>query len=158
MTSNHFTAYYVNQAGTGISGYSGVKYQKGHGFFGRLLSGAVLPILKFLGKKALNTGINIGTDFLQGENFKTSMKKRLKTTGFDIAEEALDKLKNYKQKGTGKRKSRKKASKRNRQKRKPSLKQLKALAKGRQSLRNKRRKSSKSKSSKKSKNSNFSLF
>ncbi len=68
MSSNSFAAYYVNQAGTGISSYSRVKYQKGHGFFGKILSGEFLPILKFLGKKALSTGLNIGTDYLQGEN------------------------------------------------------------------------------------------
>lgn len=158
MNSNQFVAYYVNQAGTGISGYSGVKYQKGHGIFGNILSRFVFPILKSLGKRALNTGINIGTDFLQGENIKSSMKKRLKTTGIDIAEEALNKLKNYKQSGTGKRKSSIIASKGRKSKRKPSLKQLKALAKGRQSLSNKRRKNSKKRSSAKRRNSTFSLF
>jgi hypothetical protein len=158
MTSNRFVEYYINQAGTGIAGYSGVRYQKGHGFFGRLLSGAVFPILKYLGKKALNTGINIGSDILQGENFKTSMKKRLKTTGFDIAEDALEKVKNYKQKGSGRRQksSKKKSSKRKRPKRIPSILQLRALAKGRLSLKNKRRKRH-SKSRKRRKNK-FSLF
>ena len=52
--------YYTNQAGNGLTGFSGVKYQKGFGFFGRLLSGAVIPFLRFLGKSAFNTGANIG--------------------------------------------------------------------------------------------------
>jgi hypothetical protein len=144
MSSNQFESYYVNQAGTGISGFSGVRYQKGHGFFGRILSGAVLPILKYLGKKALGTGVNIGTDLLQGENIKTSMKKRLKTAGFNIAEDAFEKLKNYKQEGSGRkrRKSRKKQVKRKKSKRKPSVLQLKALAKGRLSLKYKRKRNS----------------
>lgn len=155
MTSNRFVEYYINQAGTGIAGYSGVRYQKGHGFFGRLLSGAVFPILKYLGKKALNTGVNIGSDILQGENIKTSMKRRLKTTGLDIAEDALEKVK--KQKGSGRKRklSKNKSSKRKRPKRIPSILQLRALAKGRLSLKNKRRKRH-SKSRKRRKNK-FSL-
>ena len=28
-----FINYYVNQAGTGITGYFGIRYQKGHGFW-----------------------------------------------------------------------------------------------------------------------------
>jgi hypothetical protein len=156
MNSNHFIAYYINQAGTGISGYSGLKYQKGHGIFGNLLSRIVLPLLKSLGKRTLSTGVNIGSDILQGENLKASMKKRLKTTGINIAEDALDKLKNFEQKGTGNSKSRGKSSKSIESKRKPSLKQLKALAKGRQSLRNKRGKSANSRSKKQ--NSDFSFF
>jgi hypothetical protein len=141
-----FDEYYINQAGTGIAGFAGVRYQKGHGFFGRLLSQAILPILKYLGKKAVNTGVNIGTDILQGENFKDSIKKRMKSTGFDIAEEALEKVK--KQRGSGRKRKIvvKKRNKRKGLKRKPSLLQLQALARGRLSLkkknRGKRRKSS----------------
>lgn len=158
MTTNSFENYYVNQAGSGIAGYSGIKYQRGHGFFGRLLSGTVLPILKYLGKKALNTGVGIGSDIIQGENLKNSMKKRLKTTGFDIADDAYNRLQNYKQKGTGRR--RRKNYKKKKSNRKPSILQLRALAKGRQKLKNNRsRKSSKKpKKSKKSKKSRIDLF
>ena len=158
MTTNSFESYYVNQAGSGIAGFSGVKYQRGHGFFGRLLSGAVLPILKYLGKKALNTGVGIGSDIIQGENIKSSMKKRLKKTGFDIAEDTYNKLQNYKQKGSGKRRKKKHIKKKSG--RKLSILQLRALAKGRQKLKIKRsrkplKKTKKSKRSKKSKNSLF---
>ena len=153
MTSNHFEDYYVNQAGTGISGFSGVKYQKGHGFFGRLLSSAVLPILKYLGRKALSTGLNIGTDYLSGENLKDSMKKRFKTTGYDIAEEALEKVK--KQRGSGRRRGRpRKINKRKTLKRKPSILQLRVLARGRQKL----RKTKPKKRRKKKKSAKFNLF
>jgi len=136
MASNPFTTYYINQAGSGIAGYSGVRYQKGHGFFGRLLSGAVMPILKYLGRKALNTGVNIGTDLLQGDNFKSTMKKRLKNTGLDIAEDTLEKVRNFRQSGSGRR--RRKANKKTSKKRKLSLLQLQALAEGRKSLKKKR--------------------
>jgi hypothetical protein len=141
-----FTSYYVNQAGTGITGYSGIRYQKGHGFFGKIFSTAVLPILKYLGKKALSTGVSIGADVLQGENLKKTMKKRLKSTGLDIAEDALEKLRNYKQTGSGKRRRtsyKGKALKTRKRKRKSSVLQLRALAKGRNALKLKRKKNSK---------------
>jgi len=141
-----FTSYYVNQAGTGITGYSGIRYQKGHGFFGKIFSSAVLPILKYLGKKALSTGVSIGADVLQGENLKKTMKKRLKSTGLDIAEDALEKLRNYKQTGSGKRRRtsyKGKALKTRKRKRKSSVLQLRALAKGRNALKLKRKKNSK---------------
>jgi len=148
MATNPFTTYYINQAGSGIAGYSGVRYQKGHGFFGRLLSGAIMPILKYLGRKALSTGVNIGTDLLQGDNFKSTMKKRLKKAGLDIAEDALEKVRNSKQSGSGRRKrrkSRKRGSyKKTSKKRKLSLLQLRALAEGRRSLKKRRNKRSES--------------
>jgi len=148
MATNPFTTYYINQAGSGIAGYSGVRYQKGHGFFGRLLSGAVMPILKYLGKKALSTGVNIGTDLLQGDNFKSTMKKRLKSAGLDIAEDALEKVRNSKQSGSGRRKRRKslkrRSYKKTSKKRKLSLLQLRALAEGRRSLKKRRNKRSES--------------
>jgi hypothetical protein len=134
--------YYINQAGSGIVGYSGVRFQRGNGWFSRILSNTIIPMGKILGKKALKTGINIGSDLLKGENFKSSIKNQLKSTGMEVAEEALDKIRRYRQTGTGKnkrsRKSRKKSYKKSLKKRKPSLAQLRALAKGRKSLKLKR--------------------
>jgi hypothetical protein len=132
--SNPYENYYINQAGSGIAGFSGVKYQKGHGFFGRIFSNAILPILKYLGKKAINTGVGIGSDYLAGEDIKSSAKRRLKSTGLDIAEDALERVK--KQRGTGRRRY-KRTVKSRRTKRKPTISQLKALAKGRKKLRKK---------------------
>jgi len=149
MISNPFNDYYVNQAGSGIAGYSGVRFQKGYGFFGRLLSTIGLPILKYLGKRALKTGVGVGSDLLSGENIKDSVKKRLKATGFDIVDDAVEKLKPFRQAGTGYRRRRKKVNKKKRKrkgnkkrsgKRKLSLRQVRALAKGRKSLKRRRRK------------------
>lgn len=138
--------YYLNQAGSGIVGYSGVRFQRGNGWFSRILSNTIIPIGKFLGKKALKTGMNIGSDLLKGENLKSSIKNQLKSTGMEVAEEALDKIRRFRQTGTGKskrrrksrRKLRKKSYKKSSKKRKPSLAQLRALAKGRKSLKLKR--------------------
>jgi hypothetical protein len=101
-----------------------------------------MPILKYLGKKALSTGVNIGTDLLQGDSFKSTMKKRLKKAGLDIAEDALEKVRNSKQSGSGRRKRRKSQKrssyKKTSKKRKLSLLQLRALAEGRRSLKKRR--------------------
>lgn len=87
-------SYYVNQAGSGISGFAGVRYQRGDGFLGRLWTGGILPIIKKalplfsnigrqVGKRAVATGLDIAQDVLDEEdiNMKTikeSAKKRLK--------------------------------------------------------------------------------
>lgn len=40
---NNLEEFYINQAGSGITGFSGVRYQRGSGFFGRLMKGAIMP-------------------------------------------------------------------------------------------------------------------
>lgn len=94
---NSFERYYIDQAGNGIAGFSGVKYQKGFGFFGRLLSGAVLPFLKFLGKNALSTGASIAQDLSDTndftmENIKNVSLKRSKETGKRMLKRASEKI------------------------------------------------------------------
>src|SRR5256885_13950463 len=87
-------SYYVNQAGSGIGGFAGVRYQRGDGFLGRLWTGGILPIIKKalplfsdigkqVGKRALSTGLDIAQDVLDEEDvnmatLKESAKKRLK--------------------------------------------------------------------------------
>jgi len=98
MAENAYLSYYTNQAGNGLSGFEGVRYQKGHGFFGRLISSFAKPLLGYLGKKLLHTGTNIATDVLAGQNFKTSGKKRLHETMKLIGSDAKRKMD---QMGTG---------------------------------------------------------
>ena len=98
--------YYMEQAGSGIGAYAGVRYQKGDGFFGRLISGSVLPIIKkvmpFLGKTALSSGLDVMNDWSDGAKLSDSLKKR--------GSEALNKIKTSAMKkmnemnGNGKRK------------------------------------------------------
>lgn len=83
-----YTDYYVNQAGSGVAGYHGVRYQKGSGFFGRLLKTVGMPLLKYFGKRALSTGVDIGKDLLTGENIKTSTKRRLKEGAETLLDDA----------------------------------------------------------------------
>ncbi|MDI9313018.1 MAG: hypothetical protein QM535_22600 [Limnohabitans sp.] len=83
---NAFEDYYIKQAGNGLHGFSGVRYQKGYGFFGRLLSNAIIPFLKFFGKNALKAGANIASDLVDKDDFslnsfKESGKQRIKEQG-----------------------------------------------------------------------------
>lgn len=88
--------YYINQAGSGLGGFAGQRYQKGDGFFGRLISGTVMPIIRkvlpYLGKTAINTGIDILGDVSQGEKFKDSVKRRFRETGERVGEKAMSKV------------------------------------------------------------------
>ena len=96
-------SYYRNQAGTGLTSFEGVRYQKGHGFFGRIIKGSVFPLLKqlwpYLGAKALDTGSNILADVYNRKGLKESISANLKRTAGDIAEDALVKVKEMKGKG-----------------------------------------------------------
>ena len=79
-------SYYLEQAGNGtgaIQSYGGVRYQRGGGFFSRLFSSKVLPILRYLGDKALVTGKAILDDF------KTSASDRIMNTVQDVAQDVI---------------------------------------------------------------------
>ena len=95
--------YYVNQAGTGIAPFEGVRFQRGHGFFSNFIKGRLLPILKsvlpYLGRNALDAGVNIAQNLKDGNSFKEATKKTLKKKAYDMAEDGLVTLK--KQSGLG---------------------------------------------------------
>ena len=62
--------YYINQAGSGLPGFQGTRYQRGAGL-GSMFSGllrAVAPLLKSgakkIGKTLLKKGMNIASNFL----------------------------------------------------------------------------------------------
>ena len=105
--------YYLQQAGSGMGAFAGMRYQKGNGFFGRLISGTVLPMIKkvlpFLGKTAMSSGIDVMNDWSQGDNFGNSFKKRMKETGEKITDTAMTKVKELT--GSGKRKRGKRSKK-----------------------------------------------
>ena len=90
---NHYTQYYLHQAGGGgISHYyAGAPYQKGYGI-GSWLGGLFRSVLPFLssgavavGKEAARAGSHILADVASGQNFKGSVSKH--------AEEAVGNLK-----------------------------------------------------------------
>ena len=78
------------QEGGAIRGYAGREHQYGAGLgsFGRVLWRLAKPILGYLGKKTLKTGVALGGDVLEGENIKAAAVKRLKETGSQLADDA----------------------------------------------------------------------
>jgi hypothetical protein len=102
-------AYYAQQAGTGIAFYPGVRYQRGHGFFGRFFKGNLLPLLQSLGHKLLSTGVDVADDVINNDvDPMTSLKRRGRAVAKDSANEfiakARDKLTKMKQSGAGRKK------------------------------------------------------
>ena len=106
MPGNPYITYYSNQAGSGISGFQGVRFQRGAGFFGNVFKSAVLPLLKYFGRQALSTGADIATDAMDGENIIESMKTRGKQASRTIANDAIGRVKRFAQTGKGRKRGR----------------------------------------------------
>jgi hypothetical protein len=88
--------YYIHQVGKGYPVFARRRYQRGHGLgsnFGGLFK-AAMPLLKkgakTLGCEALKTGLNIAGDVVQGRNIKQTGKSRLKSTGQNLLQKAMD--------------------------------------------------------------------
>ena len=103
-SSPTYGQYYLNQAGSGIPVYRGsTGLQRGYGL-GGLLGGlfrSAMPLLKkgamAVGREALQSGMDIAQDVMNGQNVKTATKRRMKTAGRNMGRKALNKL----QKGRG---------------------------------------------------------
>lgn len=134
--------YYTEQAGSGLGGYSGIRYQKGHGWFGRIIKGGIVPILKrvlpYLGKRALETGVGVAQDVMDGENFKSSAKKRFKATGQRIEDDVITKARNMSGSGLRRKRKRLKSVTYLNKRRKPSSKKKQKSSK-RKPLKTKRK-------------------
>ena len=133
--SNPYSNYYNNQAGSGLSGFQGVRYQRGHGFFGRMFSGLgnfVKDLAPGLFKRALPSAIGLAQDVLAGENVGKSAKKRLIEAGKNVADETIDKIKTKIQGGSG--------IPRKRRKRMQKFRQILVNRKTKANKRNKRKK------------------
>ena len=134
-----YEQYYSNQAGSGIAGFQGIRYQRGHGFFGTAFK-FLAPILKFLERHALRTGVNLGGDLLANDErpFKEIAKRRLVEGGKDAFAEAMDKGKLWATRQTG---SGRKIFKRKRpKKRKRTQKKTKVIKRKNKGSKKKRRK------------------
>ena len=86
---NPWMDYYGVQAGSGISGFSGLPVQRGHGLFGTIFSKAVRPLLGYLGKLGMSTGASLVKDIAGGRNLKEASKERLKEAGKEALREAF---------------------------------------------------------------------
>lgn len=111
---SNFNNYYKAQVGGGFSDinvFRGNPYQRGFGI-GSLFARFGIPVLKFIGKHVLKTGVNIGNDVLNEKKFKEAVKSRVKVGFKEAATDSLGKLNEIiHQKGRGiKRKLYKKAS------------------------------------------------
>ena len=124
--SNPYIEYYKTQAGTGLTGFQGVRYQRGHGFFGRLLSKAVYPLLRFLGKKAVGVGADLANDIIvEKKNWKDAAKERFDEVAQDVVKAGVKKAKNFAQKGSGQKRRIKIKTKRQRKTKKAMKKPIK---------------------------------
>jgi hypothetical protein len=88
--------YYIHQTGKGYPVFAGRRYQRGHGLgsiFGGLFK-AAMPLLKkgakILEREALKTGLTIAGDVVQGRNIKRAAKSRVKSTGENLLQQAMD--------------------------------------------------------------------
>ena len=86
-TRKAYEEYYTNQAGSGLPGFQGLRYQRGHGL-GSLFRGLVkvaAPLLKkgaialgkSLGKKALTAGVGLAQDYLGDNKRESNPRKRV---------------------------------------------------------------------------------
>lgn len=89
-----FSHHFQHQAGYGISDISvfrGQPYQRGYGI-GSVFARYGVPILKFLTKHLVRTGMNVGADYLAGSDFKSSFKAHGKQGLRNAAKQGLSKL------------------------------------------------------------------
>lgn len=101
---NPYTAYYLNQAGTGYSNYySGAAYQRGFGI-GSYLGGifrSALPLLKssarYLGDELLRTGSHFLSDIAD----RRPAREALKTRFGDMTDRVSSKIAQRLQSGSG---------------------------------------------------------
>lgn len=92
---------YNNQYGNGF--FIGNRYQKGNGFFGRLIKNALFPLLKYIGKQGIKTAVAIGEEAVRNpnEDFKTIVKSKLKDVGMTAIDDGVERVKKYVQTGKG---------------------------------------------------------
>ena len=91
--------YFLSQSGAGgINVFSGPRYMRGRGL-GSILGGlgrVLLPLLKRGGRVLLKEGLRTGTDIvgdvLDGQNFKSSLKKRGREGGERIVHRAMKRM------------------------------------------------------------------
>jgi hypothetical protein len=87
-----FQHYYCDQGGNGLEYYTGFPHQRGYGFWGKAFSRFGIPILKYLGKQAFETGRNVALDVVdKKDSFKGALKQRLKESGKQAGLDAINK-------------------------------------------------------------------
>lgn len=122
------------QRGGAIRGFAGPQWQVGGRFnFGRFIWRHAKPLLKFLGREALHTGVEIGKDVLSGQSIKEAARARGEEAGKNVARQALTTIEeklDLKQRGSGPRKAPKRINRKHltiKRRRQPRLKHLKDI-------------------------------
>ena len=109
--TNPYIKYYVDQAGSGLAGFEGYQYQRGHGFFSSIFQNIIKPLGRYLGRQVLSTGVNVGQDLLQGENLKDSLKKQGKVSSKNMLVDSIARAQKFAQTGTGRKRRRRSKTK-----------------------------------------------
>ena len=86
------------QRGLGMNAFHGVRIQRGSGL-GNILGGLfrrAMPFLwkgaKFAGKTALNTGIDVAKDVIDGRDIKSAVKTRTRQAGNRLANQLVERV------------------------------------------------------------------
>ena len=109
---NPYESYYLKQAGNGVTTYTGIRYQKGNGFFGRLISGFALPLLKYFGRQGIEAVGNVVSDIKENPEAKLSdiIKKQAKSSLSKMTDDGAKRAKKFIQTGKGVKKYKRKDS------------------------------------------------
>lgn len=119
-------SYYIAQTGGAIDPYVSYYHlpQRGRGFFGRILKGSILPIIRsvlpYLKDKALDGVGKLVSDMKEGMSIKEAGKRQLKRTASQVFDDVVEKVQKS-QKGSGVRKHKRKAKRKTCVKRKVVL-------------------------------------
>ena len=83
--------------------FVGRRYQRGNGFFGKMIKSAIFPFLKYIGSRGLKTAVAIGREVVNDPNadFKTVAKRKLLESGIEVLEDGAKRVKKYVQTGEG---------------------------------------------------------
>ena len=92
-----FRKVYLAQTCRGVATYGGYRYMKGKGFFGRLLTSGIMPlvskILPFLKDAADSAVTSFARDIADGRNLKEAGKRTLKRSAANVLDKVSSKLK-----------------------------------------------------------------
>jgi len=98
QSDKQWEAFFRLQMGNGMGYEAALPFQRGSGL-GSIFKGlfrTLLPMVakvgKSVGKEALKTGMEIGGDYLAGEDIKTTAKRRTKAAGSRLLRKGAKKL------------------------------------------------------------------
>ena len=70
-------AHQIKQRGSGLLPFAGQRYQKGNGFWGDLMKKAVMPFLRYAGKRSLSAASEFAKEAIANpEDFKGIAKRK----------------------------------------------------------------------------------